>query len=204
MFTGLIETIGKIVELQPQAGDLRLKISAPAWLERAFALGDSIAVSGVCLTLVERKGSELAFDVSTETLRCSSLALCQIGEKVNLETALTLQKPLGGHWVSGHVDGVGEVQEITEAARGQVWRISFPVELAHLIAVKGSITVEGISLTVNQVNDSSHSFSVMIVPHTLTHTTISQWQVGRRVNLEVDLLARYLHRMQSVAPVQSN
>ncbi len=195
MFTGLIEATGRLVELQPLGGDVRLCLQVDDWADRRLTLGDSIAVNGVCLTLIEHQQTQLAFDVSDETLRCTSLAKLQSGDAVNLETALTLQKPLGGHWVSGHVDGVGQVLAVTPVARGQVWRIQFPEALAKFIASKGSITVDGISLTVNQVDDDLQSFEVMIVPHTQTHTNIGHWQIGQRVNLEVDLLARYLHRM---------
>ena len=195
MFTGLIEATGRLLERQPLGGDVRLWVQVDAWTERAFTLGDSIAINGVCLTLIERQQARLAFDVSDETLRCTSLAQLQPGDPLNLETALTLQKPLGGHWVSGHVDGVGQVLSVTPVARGQVWRIQFPKALAKFIATKGSMTIDGISLTVNQVDDTTQSFEVMIVPHTQTHTTIGTWQIGQTVNLEVDLLARYLQRM---------
>jgi riboflavin synthase len=195
MFTGLVEVTGCLQALQPLGGDVRLWLQVDAWVNRDLTLGDSIAVNGVCLTLIERQQARLAFDVSDETLRCTSLAQLQPGDPLNLETALTLQKPLGGHWISGHVDGVGQVLAVTPVARGQVWRIQFPKALARFIATKGSITVDGISLTVNQVDDATQSFEVMILPHTQTHTTIGAWQIGQAVNLEVDLLARYLHRL---------
>lgn len=198
MFTGLIEATGRLLERQPLGGDVRLWVQVDAWTQRAFTLGDSIAVNGVCLTLIEHQQARLAFDVSDETLRCTSLGQLQPGDPLNLETALTLQKPLGGHWVSGHVDGVGQVLSVTPVARGQVWRIQFPKALAKFIASKGSITIDGISLTVNQVDDATQSFEVMIVPHTQTHTTIGTWQIGQVVNLEVDLLARYLQRMMLI------
>jgi riboflavin synthase len=203
MFTGLIEAIGAVVELQPQGGDIRLWLQVDAWTQRAFVLGDSIAVNGVCLTLIEREQARFAFDVSDETLRCSSLAQLKSGARVNLETALTLQKPLGGHWVSGHVDGVGQVMSVTPVARGQEWQIQFPPALAKFIAAKGSITIDGISLTVNRIDDDTRSFEVMIVPHTQTHTNIGDWQIGQAVNLEVDLLARYLQRLMT-APTHEN
>ena len=158
-----------------------------------MALGDSIAVSGVCLTVVELAGRRFFADVSGETLRRTSLGGLGVGDAVNLEKALTLATRLGGHLVSGHVDGIGSVTARRQDSRSVQFTIQAPDELARYIAVKGSICVDGVSLTVNAV--SGASFELNIVPHTLEETTIEGYRVGRQVNLEVDLIARYLERL---------
>lgn len=156
-------------------------------------LGDSISVNGVCLTVVEKTGSGFVADVSGETLNCTGIGSLADGQRVNLEKALTLSTPLGGHLVSGHVDGVGTVVQRWSNARSERFEVEAPAELAHYIAAKGSICVDGISLTVNRVQGAV--FELNIVPHTLESTTMGEFDAGRRVNLEVDIIARYLERL---------
>jgi len=193
MFTGIIEAVGKVVELQQRAGDVRLRVSTGKLGLDDVALGDSIAVNGVCLTAVELPGDGFAADVSRETLSLTSLGQLKSGSPVNLEKALTLATRLGGHLVSGHVDGLGTVLERHDDARSVRFAIEAPAELARYIAHKGSITVDGTSLTVNAVD--GRRFELNIVPHTLQETIMDSYAAGRRVNLEVDLVARYLERL---------
>lgn len=193
MFTGIIQAVGEVRTLEPRGGDLRLRIGTGGLDLSDVALGDSIAVNGVCLTAVELPGDGFAADVSNETLSLTSLGGLKPGSPVNLEKALTLQTRLGGHLVSGHVDGLGEVIERHDDARSVRFRIRAPRDLARYIAHKGSITVDGTSLTVNGV--SGDVFDLNIVPHTLRETIMSDYRPGRQVNLEVDLVARYLERL---------
>lgn len=193
MFTGIIEAQGRIATVEPVGGDLRMTITEPGGYLADARLGDSIAVNGVCLTAVAFVPNGFVADLSAETLAATTAGGWQAGQTVNLEKALTPAKPLGGHLVSGHVDGVGRLLEKHEEARG--WRLEFeaPQALARYIARKGSITIDGISLTVNAVE--GRRFGVMIVPHTWTHTSLGGLTVGGAVNLEVDLIARYLERL---------
>jgi riboflavin synthase len=203
MFTGLVEAMGEITAVEPRGGDRRFVIRTPAGFLEGAALGDSIAVSGVCLTAVAFDGDGFAADVSVETLTATTAGDWAVGRPVNLEHSLTLAKPLGGHLVSGHVDGIGRLVEKHEDARS--WRLRFqpPAALARYIARKGSVTIDGISLTVNEVDDYPANgsdagrtvFGVNIVPHTWTHTTLGTLDLNGAVNLEVDLLARYLERL---------
>lgn len=193
MFTGLVACVGRLLDSQDLGGDLRLRFAVPAGFGGTLSLGESIAVSGVCLTALEPSGSGFAADVSRETLRCTTLGNLQIGAPVNLEQALLPSTRLGGHFVSGHVDGVGTVLSIEAEARSQRWRFQAPAALARYFAAKGSICIEGVSLTVNEVADAS--FTVNLIPHTLQNTTLGSLTVGTLVNLEVDLLARYLERL---------
>lgn len=193
MFTGIIEAIGQVAGLQQRGGDVRLRIRTGKLDLSDVALGDSIAVNGVCLTAVELPGDGFVADVSRETLSLTSLGQLQPGGQVNLEKALTLATRLGGHLVSGHVDGLGSVIERHDDARSVHFAIEAPPELARYIAHKGSITVDGTSLTVNAV--SGARFELNIVPHTLHETIMGSYVAGRRVNLEVDLIARYLERL---------
>jgi riboflavin synthase len=192
MFTGIIETIGRVTRVETRGGDCRMVIEAPGFFAGAV-IGDSIATSGVCLTAIEFSNDHFTADLSVETLNATTAGSWQVGQRVNLERALTPAKPLGGHLVSGHVDGVGSLLEIREDARSSRLTFEAPRELARYIARKGSITVDGISLTVNEV--SGAQFGVNIVPHTLTHTTLGGLKAGALVNLEVDLIARYLERL---------
>lgn len=193
MFTGIIEAVGTIRNIEPRNGDWRLTVETGKLEMSDVKLGDSIATNGVCLTAVELGANSYVADVSNETLKVTTLGDLKVGDPVNLEKALRLQDRLGGHLVSGHVDGVGQVVSMTPEGRSCRYRFSAPVELAKYIAAKGSICINGISLTVNEVE--GREFGVNIVPHTRDETTIKYLQVGSPVNLEVDLLARYLERM---------
>lgn len=193
MFTGIIQSVGQIRRLDPRGGDVRLSIGTGKLPLADLSLGDSIAVNGVCLTAVDLGPDAFAADVSRETLSLTTLGHLVPGGPVNLEKALTLATPLGGHLVSGHVDGVGRVLERREDARSWRLRIEAPAGLARYIAHKGSICVDGVSLTVNAVDGAC--FDLNIVPHTLDETIIVFYQAGTRVNLEVDLIARYLERL---------
>jgi len=193
MFTGIIESIGTIRAMTPKGGDVRLLVETGKLDLGDVKPGDSIAVNGVCLTAVQLPGNGFWADVSRETLARTAFVDLKAGSRVNLEKALTPSSRLGGHLVSGHVDGVGEVVSREENARAVQFRIRAPRELAKYIALKGSITVDGTSLTVNSVNGAE--FELTIVPHTLAETIMVDYRPGRQVNLEVDLLARYLERL---------
>jgi riboflavin synthase len=193
MFTGIITAIGNITAIEPKGGDCRLTINTGKLPLSDTQLGDSIAVNGVCLTAIELGKQHFCADVSNETLSRSTLKQAVVGTPVNLELALTPTTRLGGHIVSGHVDGIGELVEQKPDARSVRLTFKAPDELAKYIAEKGSICIDGISLTVNSVNGAA--FSVNIVPHTLKETTLAGIKAGDKVNLEVDLLARYLERL---------
>lgn len=193
MFTGIIEAVGEVVALEPRGGDLRLRVRSGKLPLEGIQLGDSIATSGVCLTVVDLPGDGYWVDVSAETLSCTTLRDWALGQRVNLERALTPTTRLGGHLVSGHVDGVGEVLERRDDARSVRFTLRTPAGLARYVAAKGSICVDGVSLTVNAVDGDR--FELNIVPHTLAETTLAEFQPGRRVNLEVDVIARYLERL---------
>ncbi len=193
MFTGIIQATGKITSIKDQGGDIRLGIHTGKLDLSDVTLGDSIAVNGVCLTAVELPGDGFVADVSRETLSLTSLGNLTGGSPVNLEKALTLATRLGGHLVSGHVDGLGKVISRQEDVRSVQFVIEAPAELAKYVAHKGSITVDGTSLTVNGVDGAR--FALNIVPHTLQETIMANYQAGCQVNLEVDLIARYLERL---------
>ena len=199
MFTGIIEYMGEVINADQSGGDLVLDIHCPDLVATLPGLGDSIAVNGVCLTLVNQ-GDFLRFDVSRESLACTRLGELASGDRVNLETALTPDKALGGHLVSGHVDGLAEIVTIQPSARSTEFQFSAAREFARFVAVKGSVCLDGISLTVNDVSDSEDAvvFSINIVPHTLEHTNLGQRSVGQCVHLEVDQIARYLDRIMAV------
>ena len=199
MFTGLIQDVGRIAAQQAREGDVRLHIVVGAMPMHDVLPGESIAVSGVCLTVVEHDAQGFAADVSNETLARSSLGSLAMGAAVNLERALLTTDRLGGHLVAGHVDGVGEVISIDDDARSQRWRFSAPERLLRYIAEKGSICVDGVSLTVNAVD--AEGFEVNLVPHTIDHTAFAETRVGSAVNLEVDLVARYVERLISTHEV---
>ena len=193
MFTGIIEAVGVVQQIIPRNGDVRLVIRSSGLDLGDVKLGDSIATNGICLTVIELTGQGYAVDVSNETLRHTTLGGWKTGTRVNLEKALMPTSRLGGHIVSGHVDGVGEIVEFKRDARSLQYRVRAPDELAKYIAHKGSVTVDGISLTVNAVDGAV--FDLNIVPHTADQTHVGDWQPGARVNLEVDVLARYLERL---------
>lgn len=202
MFTGLIQELGEVKILLPQqGGDVRIQIAAPAEFMSDVRVGDSIAVSGVCLTALDLHATHFCADVSLETLRLTTLGRLEAGTKTNLEKSLQVGQRLGGHFVSGHVDGIGQVLAIAAEARSQRWDFSAPNSLAKFVAEKGSIAIEGVSLTVNSVwaiDLASFGFSVNLIPHTLAHTNLGGLELGAEVNLEIDLIARYLARQQDV------
>lgn len=193
MFTGIIEAIGSIRSLTPKGGDVRVRVATGKMDLSDVKLGDSIAVNGICLTAVELPGDGFCADVSRETLTRTAFVNLRQGSQVNLEKALLPTTRLGGHLVSGHVDGVGEVIKREDNARAVQFVIRAPKALARYIAMKGSITVDGTSLTVNSVHGSE--FELTIVPHTLQETIMADYQAGHWVNLEIDLIARYLERL---------
>ncbi|OUR63980.1 riboflavin synthase subunit alpha [Methylophaga sp. 42_25_T18] len=193
MFTGIIAAIGKIEAVQPKGGDLSLQVATQSLDLTDVALGDSIAINGVCLTVVKIDAAILSFDVSRESLERTSLGNIKTASEVNLEKALAVGERLGGHFVSGHVDGLGSVISMQASARSTQFRIEIPTGLERYIAEKGSICIDGVSLTVNKVGEQW--FEVNIIPHTMQETIISRYQIGSNVNLEVDLIARYLERL---------
>ena len=194
MFTGIIQAIGRIAAVEARRRDRRLTVRAGSLL-RGVRIGDSIAVAGVCLTVAAVKGGQFVADVSAETLACTTAGAWKAGSPVNLEKALTAGQPLGGHLVSGHVDGVGRVAAIRADGRSRRFAFAAPRDLAHYIARKGSIAVDGVSLTVNDV--AGARFGVSLIPVTLQDTTLGGLKVGDTVNLEVDLIARYLERLET-------
>ncbi len=193
MFTGIIAAVGHIESVQPQGGDLRLNVATEKLDLSDVKLGDSIAINGVCLTVIAQSTKQVSFDVSSESLQRTSLSSVTEGSIVNLEKALAVGDRLGGHIVSGHVDGLGKVIELEESARSVKFRFEVPPELIRYIAQKGSISIDGVSLTVNLAEENW--FEVNIIPHTMQETIIKQYCVGTIVNLEVDLIARYLERL---------
>lgn len=193
MFTGIVQAVGRVVAMTPKGGDVELLVDTTTLGLETANIGDSIAVAGACLTATRFEGTCFAADVSNETLACTTLGSLAVGSPVNLEKALCAGQPLGGHYVTGHVDGVGEV--VSTADDGRSWRVVFrvPPQLARYIAPKGSVTVEGVSLTVNEV--AGDTFGVNLVPHTREVTTLGALVPGRPVNLEADIIARYLERL---------
>lgn len=198
MFTGIIEAVGKINRIESTDGDSRLFIDAGSLDMADVKQGDSIAINGVCLTVVGLHQSSFDADVSNETLSLTTMHNLKEGSQVNLEKALLPTTRLGGHLVSGHVDGVGRVLSIAQDARSIKYTIEVPDDLKRYIAVKGSVCVDGVSLTINSVTDNS--FEVNIIPHTQEQTIIQTYKKGSRVNIEVDLVARYLERLLRSRP----
>jgi len=193
MFTGIVQDVGRIVASEARGGDVRLVIACERLDLRRVQAGDSICVQGCCLTAVELERQRFASDVSRETLALTTLGQLRVGSRVNLEPALRAGDALGGHLVSGHVDGIGRVTATSEDARSRRLSIAVPGDLSRYIARKGSITLDGVSLTVNEVEQAS--FGVNIIPHTQAVTTLGALTAGSSVNLEVDQLARYLERL---------
>jgi riboflavin synthase len=195
MFTGIILATGTVTEVTEKGGDLELGIDAAALDPSRMALGDSVSVQGVCLTVTRREGTRMFADVSRETMAKTTLGALRAGSKVNLEPSLRAGDALGGHWVSGHVDAVGRLRTIVQDARS--WRLQFelPASLMRFVAPKGSICVDGVSLTVN--NADSGRFDVNIIPHTLKVTTLGDLKIDDGVNIEIDVIARYLDRLMS-------
>jgi riboflavin synthase len=193
MFTGLIEGVGSLAACEARGGDARLRVGVGTLPFQDVVPGESIAVNGVCLTVVAFDAGSFAADASSETLALTTLGALPVGRALNLERALRPSDRLGGHLISGHVDGTGTVQSIADDARAQRWRFAAPAPLLRYVAQKGSICVDGVSLTVNAVD--AEGFEVALVPHTLAHTAFAQTRVGDAVNLEVDMLARYVERL---------
>jgi riboflavin synthase len=193
MFTGIIQAVGRIARLEPRGGDVRLVVDTAPLDMTDVALGDSIAVSGVCLTVIEFNANSFAADVSNETLAHTTLGKHKAGDRVNLEKALRLADRLGGHLVSGHVDGTGKVVSVVPDGRSQRWIFEVGAELARYIAHKGSVCIDGTSLTVNEVG--GNRFGVNLIPHTVEHTAFSARRPGDAVNIEVDVVARYVERL---------
>jgi riboflavin synthase len=193
LFTGIVQDIGEVRSLEARGGDVRLTVACHHLDLARVGVGDSICVQGCCLTVTDRPGQAFAADVSRETLALTTLGDLVAGSPVNLEPALRAGDPLGGHLVSGHVDGVARVVAVSGEARSLRLRIAVPAELARYIARKGSVALDGVSLTINEVEDAV--FGVNIIPHTQAVTTLGRLAVGSRVNLEVDQIARYLERM---------
>ncbi len=194
MFSGIVADVGTIIKSEDREGGLRLNVATRQLGMDDVQLGDSIAVNGVCLTVVKMQDKVFTVDVSRETLNCT-VGLDRQGARVNLEKALRLADRLGGHLVSGHVDGVGDV--VSFADLGESWKLTLraPQTLAKYIAAKGSITVNGVSLTVNRVEGTE--FELNLIPHTLAMTTLNELKAGAKVNLEIDLIARYVERMMT-------
>ena len=194
MFTGIIESMGKVKAMQPIGGDIRLVIESSGLDFSDVSLGDSIACNGICLTVVDLGSNYYAVDVSRETIARTALEDLKIGHQVNLEKAMLPTTRFGGHIVAGHVDGVGIVRKLQKDARSLYIEIEIPAEIAHFTATKGSITVDGISLTTKLVRDNVVCLN--IIPHTAQMTNIAEyWLVGNKVNIEVDIVARYLERL---------
>lgn len=198
MFTGIIEGVGRLAASEIRGGDARLIVDVGSLPFGDVRLGESIAVNGVCLTVVEFDAASFQADASNETLSLTTLGALKSGALVNLERAMRPTDRLGGHLVSGHVDGVGSVLSIHEDARAQRWRFAAPAPLLRYIAKKGSICVDGVSLTVNEVD--GEGFEVALIPHTVAHTAFAQAGVGDAVNLEIDLVARYVERLLQDSP----
>ena len=193
MFTGIIEAIGEVTHIESKAKDSRLNITATDFNLNEVKIGDSIAINGVCLTVINKSTNSFKADVSAETLNKSSLASLQIGSKINLEKAMKANGRFDGHIVSGHVDDIGVIVSKKTLGESIQFAIKVPANLSKYIAVKGSICIDGTSLTVNEINDCE--FFVNIIPHTIKSTIIDYYQVGTKVNLEIDIIARYLERL---------
>jgi riboflavin synthase len=197
MFTGIIEAVGTIKAININAQGARLVIATDSLDMNDVKLGDSIATNGICLTVVDFDQHSYSADVSNETLERTGFAHYNVGMQVNLEKAMLASTRFGGHMVSGHIDGISEILSITNNGNSIEYWLSMPADLAHYIAEKGSVTVDGTSLTVNALSESSgeNKFRLTIVPHTVKETVFANYQIGTKVNLEVDLIARYLERL---------
>ncbi len=193
MFTGIVKALGRVIAMEVHAGGARLEIECPDALLDGIEIGDSIAVAGVCLTVQARQARRFFADVSHETLAHTNLGRRRPGDRINLEPALRVGQALGGHWVSGHVDGLARLQSTRPDGDSQRLCFQAPRALARYLAIKGSATLDGVSLTVNEVD--RHRFVVNLVPHTLSATTLAELRENDEVNLEVDLIARYLERL---------
>ena len=193
MFTGIVQSVGAVRAITPRNGDVELLIGAPGLDLKSVAIGDSISVSGCCLTVTRLEADAFAADVSVETLNVTTLGQWRAGQRVNLEKALYAGQPLGGHYVTGHVDGVATLSSIRETENARVLRVTPPMGLMGLVAPKGSVALDGISLTVAEV--APESFTVWIIPHTWENTTMARRKTGDLLSIETDMLARYLARL---------
>jgi riboflavin synthase len=199
MFTGIIQTVGTVARVTPKGGDVELMIDAAKLDLSTVGIGDSIACNGCCLTVTQLAGAFFCADVSLESLNVTTLKAWQVGTEVNIETALRAGDALGGHYVSGHVDGIGKVVAMHDDGRSLRMDFEISVKLGRYVARKGSICVDGVSLTVNGVGDDDNTtrFDVNLIPHTRAHTVIRNYELGTQVNIEIDMIARYLERMRT-------
>ena len=197
MFTGIVQSVGEVRLITPRGGDVEMLIGAPRLDLATVAIGDSISCSGCCLTVTRIEGEAFAADVSIETLNVTTLGQWRAGQRLNLEKALYAGQPLGGHYVTGHVDGVATVVDRVNDARSIRVQFEAPAALARYIARKGSVCLDGVSLTVNEVDAAR--FAVNLIPHTLEVTTLDEYRAGTRLNLEVDIIARYLERLNAAS-----
>ncbi len=193
MFTGIIQSIGEVIDKKEISGDLRFTVKTFFNSPETIRLGDSIAMDGVCLTVTEKVQDEVVLDVSVETVNKTTVGQWQKGTRLNLEPAMTLQDQLGGHIVSGHVDAIGRCLGREPSARSEVFEFEIPDELSRFVVTKGSITINGVSLTVNSVE--ANKLSVNLVPHTMEHTNLGNLEPNQTVNVEVDTIARYVEKM---------
>jgi riboflavin synthase len=192
MFTGIITALGTVTALEKTTRDLKMTITMETLFDN-ITLGDSIAVNGACLTVTELTANSFSVYLSHETLRCTSFATVEVNTQVNLEASVTLNQRLHGHWVTGHVDGLVKIVGQQKVGDSLAWTLEAPARLQYYIAAKGSVTLEGVSLTVNTVHDNM--FSINLIPHTLQHTTLQHKQIGDQLNLEIDIMARYVERL---------
>lgn len=197
MFTGIVQAVGQVESITPRGGDVEIVFASSDLGLENVSIGDSIAVNGCCLTVTRLQGSAFSADASRETLSVTTMSDWQAGTSVNLEKALCAGQALGGHYVTGHVDGVATVTAIDVDARSTRMQVEVPTTLARYIARKGSVCIDGVSLTVNEVG--ARTFTVNLIPHTLTVTVLKDYRIGTRVNLEVDIIARYLERLNQSA-----
>lgn len=193
MFTGIIQTTGKISVIDQHGGDSRFVFNTGNMDLSDLNVGDSVAVNGACLTIIDRDDDSFSADLSKETLDLTTFSKLEVGASINLEKAMQLSDRLNGHMVSGHVDGIGKVLEMADDARSVRYTIEIPTALSRYLSKKGSVTVDGVSLTINAVE--GNTFSVNIIPHTLSETIFSEYEAGSQVNIEVDLIARYLDQL---------
>ena len=193
MFTGIIQTIGSISKIESNESDIHIIFKAEKFFLDDVKAGDSISVNGVCLSVVNKRDDMFSVDVSNETMRLTTFSVLKVNNNVNLEKALVYSGRINGHFVSGHIDGTGIVKEKKKNGRSTFFLIEFPYDLKKFVSKKGSISIDGVSLTINTIKDNS--FSVNIIPHTISETIISEYEEGTKVNIEVDLIARYVDKL---------
>ena len=193
MFTGIIQTIGSISKIESNESDIHIIFKAEKFFLDDVKAGDSISVNGVCLSVVNKRDDMFSVDVSNETMRLTTFSVLKVNNNVNLEKALVYSGRINGHFVSGHIDGTGIVKEKKKNGRSTFFLIEFPYDLKKFVSKKGSISIDGVSLTINTIKDNS--FSVNIIPHTISETIISEYEEGTKVNIEVDLIARYVNKL---------